>query len=176
MDITSDLICTYLSQCHVLPVQQIVNAKLIVNSKDEPTHVQGWCSITSSPRTLRVDHILDIYEPLSEVKTFFKEAKAKLEESGFEFDAPKSNRLSSSNTMDVCFTGFAKDEKSELMSKAESKESMVRQSVTRHLDMLCYGCITSPKKLEKALAQRVMFLNRHQFENLLETDEVPEEV
>ncbi|EMG7550188.1 hypothetical protein WKW23_12620 [Vibrio alginolyticus] len=176
MDITSDLICTYLSQHHVLSVQQMVNAKLIVNSKDEPTHVQGWCSITSSPRTLRVDHILNIHESLSEAETFFREAKAKLEESGFEFDVPKSNRLSSPNTMDVCFTGFAKDDKAELMSKAESKEMMVRQSVTRHLDILCYGYNAGPKKLEKALAQGVMILNRHQFENLLETGEVPEDV
>ncbi|EPM7855809.1 hypothetical protein ACTQ75_000902 [Vibrio alginolyticus] len=33
MDITSDLICTYLSQRHVLSVQQMVNAKLIERSK-----------------------------------------------------------------------------------------------------------------------------------------------
>ncbi|EPM6351019.1 MULTISPECIES: hypothetical protein [Vibrio harveyi group] len=88
MDITSDLICTYLSQRHVLSVQQMVNAKLIVNSK----------------------------------------------------------------------------------------EMMVRQSVTRHLDILCYGYNAGPKKLEKALSQGVMILNRRQFENLLETGEVPEEV
>ncbi|HHF2898717.1 hypothetical protein [Vibrio alginolyticus] len=88
MDITSDLICTYLSQRHVLSVQQMVNAKLIVNSK----------------------------------------------------------------------------------------EMMVRQSVTRHLDILCYDYNAGPKKLEEALSQGVMILNRRQFENLLETGEVPEEV
>ncbi|HCE3233947.1 TPA: hypothetical protein NG565_001406 [Vibrio parahaemolyticus] len=93
-----------------------------------------------------------------------------------EFKTPQPNRLSSPNTMDVCFTGFAKDDKSELMSKAESKEMMVRQSVTRHLDILCYGYNAGPKKLEKALEQGVMILNRHQFENLLETGEVPEDV
>lgn len=71
MDITSDLICTYFSQRHVLSIQQLVNAKLIVNAEDEPTHVQGWCAITSSPRTLRVDHVLDIHDSLSEAETFF---------------------------------------------------------------------------------------------------------
>ncbi|MCS0406715.1 hypothetical protein ND982_11740 [Vibrio diabolicus] len=176
MDITSDLICTYLSQRHVLSVQQMVNAKLIVKSKDEPTNVQGWRSITSSPRTLRVDRILDIYEPLSEAETFFKEAKAKLDESGFEFYTPKSNRLSSPNTMNVCFTGFAKDDKAELMSKAESKDMMVRQSNTRHRHILCYDYHAGAKKLEKAIAQAVMILNRNQFANLPKTGEVPEEL
>lgn len=172
MDITSDLICSYLSQSHVTSVQQMVNAKLIVNSKGELTHVQGC----SSPRTLRVDHILEIHESLREAESFFKEAKAKLEKSSFEFDAQKSNRLSSPNTMDVCFTGFAKDDKVELMSKAELKEMMVRQSIARHLDLLCYDYNVGPKKLEKTLAQGVMILKRHQFENLLKTGEVPEDV
>ncbi|EGQ8456663.1 hypothetical protein FDE29_13760 [Vibrio parahaemolyticus] len=176
MDITTDLICTYLSQRNVLSVQQMVNAKLIVNSEDEPTHVQGWCSITSSPRTLRVDHILDIHDSIGEAEIFFKEAKAKLEQSGFEFDVPQPNRLSSPSTMDVCFTGFTKGDKSELTNLAQSKEMMVRQSVTRHLDILCYGFNAGPKKLEKALEQGVMILNRHQFENLLETGEVPEDI
>ncbi|MEK2149676.1 hypothetical protein WOC01_00320 [Vibrio parahaemolyticus] len=176
MDITSDLICTYFSQRHVLSIQQLVNAKLIVNAEDEPTHVQGWCAINRSPRTLRVDRILNIHESLSEAETFFKEAQAKLEQSGFEFDVPKPNRLSSPDTMDVCFTGFAKGDKADLMSLAESKDMMVRQSVTRHLDILCYGYNAGPKKLEKALEQGVMILNRHQFESLLETGEVPEDI
>lgn len=176
MDIESDFICTYFSQRGVISVQQLSNAKVQTNKEDEPTHVQGWCAINRSPRTLRVDRILNIHESLSEAEAYFQEVEKTLEESGIEFKTPQPNRLSSPNTMDVCFTGFAKDDKSELMSKAESKEMMVRQSVTRHLDILCYGYNAGPKKLEKALEQGVMILNRHQFENLLETGEVPEDV
>jgi len=108
VDITNDLICTYLSQRQVLPGPQMVNAKLSANSKEEPTHVQGWCSITSSPRTLRVDHIIYIHQPLSE-------------------------------------TG--------------SKKIMVRQSSTRHLDILCYDYNTRLKKREHTLAKREVILN-----------------
>lgn len=176
MDATPDLICTYFSQRGVLSIQQITNATILTDKNDEPIHVQGWCAKSKSPRTLRVDHIINIHESLDDAERHFKEIVKNLEENGIKFEKPTStpNRLSSPNTMDVCFTGFTKNDKADLTKLAESKEMMVRQSVTRHLDILCYGYNAGPKKLEQALSQGVMILNRHQFENLLETGEVPE--
>lgn len=78
--------------------------------------------------------------------------------------------------MDVCFTGFSKADKTELANLANEKNMMVRQSVTKHLDILCYGYNAGPKKLESALSQGVMILNRNQFVNLLATGEVPEDI
>ncbi|EHK9610786.1 hypothetical protein G8G18_004456 [Vibrio parahaemolyticus] len=176
MNVEPNVICTYLSQRQRLSIQQLINAKVIVDSEQEPTHIQGWCASTSSPRTLRVDHVLEVHDSFDEAQAFFKEAEEKLKEAGFEFQTKSPTRLSSPDTMDVCFTGFSKADKTELANLANEKNMMVRQSVTKHLDILCYGYNAGPKKLESALSQGVMILNRNQFENLLATGEVPEEI
>jgi len=176
MELQKDVICTYLCQRQRLSIQRLFNSKLIVNKHDEPTHIQGWCAVNSSPRTLRVDRVLEIHNSLEEAKDFYAKVKSELKTNGIEFKAPQPTRLSSPDTMDVCFTGFAKGDKSDLTTMATEKSMLVRQSVTKHLDILCYGYNAGSKKLEKALDQGVMILNRQQFENLLSTGEVPEDI
>ncbi len=78
--------------------------------------------------------------------------------------------------MDVCFTGFAKVDKEFLTQLAENNSMFVRSSVTKHLDILCYGYNAGPTKLAKALEQGVFILNKGQFEEMIETGEVPEEL
>ena len=78
--------------------------------------------------------------------------------------------------MDICFTGFKKVDKDELITLAKEHDMSVRGEVTKHLDILCYGYNAGPKKLEKAMAQGVMILNKTQLESMIETGEVPEDV
>ncbi|UXI00459.1 BRCT domain-containing protein [Photobacterium sp. TY1-4] len=176
MELQKEVICTYLCQRQKLSIQRLFNPKLIVNKHDEPTHIQGWCAVNAAPRTLRVDRILDIHDSLEAARDFFAETRDGLKANGIEFKAPQPTRLSSPDTMDVCFTGFSKSDKSELTTIATEKSMLVRQSVTKHLNILCYGSNAGPKKLEKALEQGVMILNRQQFEELAETGEIPEEI
>lgn len=176
MELPNEVICTYICQRQRLSIQRLFNSKVIVNKHEEPTHIQGWCAVNSSPRTLRVDRVLEIHDSLKEAKEFYAKAKSELKAKGVEFETPQPTRLSSPDTMDVCFTGFAKGDKSNLTALANEKNMLVRQSVTKHLDILCYGYNAGPKKLEKALEQGVMILNQHQFENLLATGEVPEDI
>jgi NAD-dependent DNA ligase len=179
MELDGEVICTYLSQRMRLSVQNLLNSKVIVNSNDEPIHVQGWCARNGSPRTLRVDQILEIHDSLTEAEAYFDYAKIKLTQEGFDFETKRSkgaSRYSSPDTMDICFTGFKKSDKDQLIALANEKEMSVRGEVTKHLDILCYGYNAGPKKLEKALNQGAMILNRQQFENLLSTGEVPEDI
>ncbi|MGX9418924.1 hypothetical protein ACWU4D_16410 [Vibrio sp. WJH972] len=48
--------------------------------------------------------------------------------------------------------------------------------MTKHLDILCYGYNAGPTKLAKAMDQGVFILNKSQFESMIETGEVPEDV
>ncbi len=177
MESHDHIICTYISQRQRISVQHLTNVQVIADKEGEPIHIQGWCADNQSPRTLRADHIINIHDSLDEAQSYFDEIVEQLESVGIQFKTPQSSpRLSSPHTMDVCFTGFTKNDKSELMSLAESKDMMVRQSVTKHLDILCYGYNAGPKKLAQALDQGVMILNRTQFEHLLETGEVSEDV
>lgn len=172
-------ICTYLSQRNRLSIQNLNKTQVTVNECDEPTHIQGWCLRNGSPRTLRVDHILDIHNSIQEAEAFFKEAEAKLTECNFEFEVGRSanaSRYSSPETLDICFTGFKKTDKGELTALAKDNGMAVRGEVTKHLDILCYGYNAGPKKLEKAMSQGVMILNKHQLETMIETGEVPEDV
>ncbi len=179
MELNDQIICTYLSQRMRLSTQTIVNPILKVDANDEPVHIQGWCAINGSPRTLRFDHVLEFHDTPAEAEAYFEYAKIKLTQEGFQFETKRSSgasRYSSPETMDICFTGFKKSDKELLVTLAKENGMSVRGEVTKHLDILCYGYNAGPKKLEKALEQGVMILNRHQFENLLETGEVPEDI
>ncbi|WP_421196111.1 hypothetical protein [Aeromonas enteropelogenes] len=75
--------------------------------------------------------------------------------------------------LEVCFTGFPKNEKVELISHAESMKCLVRKSVTVDLDVLCYGDNAGPSKMRDARRKGILVLNKREFISLLETGEIP---
>ncbi len=75
--------------------------------------------------------------------------------------------------LQVCFTGFGTSKKQELIDLANSNNIKVVSSVTKKLDFLCSGENAGPKKIEKAEAQGVQFLDEDQFIQLIETGEIP---
>lgn len=75
--------------------------------------------------------------------------------------------------LQVCFTGFGTSKKQELIDLANSSNFKVVSSVTKNLDFLCGGENAGPKKIDKAEAQGVQFLNEQQFIQLIETGEIP---
>lgn len=77
------------------------------------------------------------------------------------------------NRVQVCFTGFGLTKKKELISLAENKNFKVVKSVTKNLDFLIGGDNSGPMKIKKAESQGVQFLTLEQFENLINTGELP---
>lgn len=75
--------------------------------------------------------------------------------------------------LQVCFTGFGTSKKQELIDIANLNNFKVVSSVTQKLDFLCGGESAGPKKIEKAEAQGVQFINESQFIQLIETGEIP---
>ncbi|MFI4987519.1 MAG: BRCT domain-containing protein [Alphaproteobacteria bacterium] len=82
--------------------------------------------------------------------------------------SPRKNKLPM-----VCFTGFSQTETNALAERAINAGFGVATSVTKSLSFLCTGENAGPAKLAKALAQGVVVMDRAQFENLLETGEIP---
>lgn len=74
--------------------------------------------------------------------------------------------------LQICFTGFGASKKEELANLATRHNFKVVSSVTKHLDFLCGGENAGPKKIEKAEAQGVEYLDEKQFLHLIETGEV----
>ncbi|MEE9614032.1 MAG: BRCT domain-containing protein [Thermodesulfobacteriota bacterium] len=75
--------------------------------------------------------------------------------------------------LQVCFTGFGTSKRQELTDLARNNNFRVVSSVTKNLDFLCGDENAGPKKIEKAEAQGVQFLDESQFICLIETGEVP---
>lgn len=165
-----DFICTYVNAAGICSIQHLVNAKF--DDEDSPQYVQGFCIDSNHPKTLKYDRVIQVFDCRNIAKESFVDHQHSLP----QYDKTPSTRYSSPDTMDVCFTGFAKSDKESLISLAESNNMFVRAGVTKHLDVLCYGYNAGPKKLEKALAQGVFILNKKQFETMVKTGEVPEDV
>ncbi|ARC92839.1 hypothetical protein B6A42_13260 [Vibrio coralliilyticus] len=166
-----DFICTYVNSVGYPSTQHLSNAKF--DNQDEPMYVQGWSVNHDRPVTLRYDRVIQVFASTSEAE----DALAPLKENLPEYSrTTNANYLSSPSTTDICFTGFKKADKEQLVSKAIGAEMVVRKDVVKHLDFLCYGYNAGPKKLEKALSQGVFILNQTQFETMLETGEVPEDI
>ncbi|EKO3973975.1 hypothetical protein FNO25_001962 [Vibrio fluvialis] len=165
-----DFICTYVNSSGVGSVQHLTNAKL--DDEDHPHYVQGFCVQANHPKTLRYDRVVQVFDSFDDAKSTFGDENYKLP----QYNKAPSNRYSSPETMDVCFTGFSKADKDSLTQLAENNSMFVRSSVTKHLDILCYGYNAGPTKLTKALEQGVFILNKEQFEVMVETGEVPESV
>ncbi|TCW22676.1 BRCT domain-containing protein [Vibrio crassostreae] len=166
-----EFICTYVNAAGISSIQHLANAKF--DNQESPKYVQGWNVEANHPKTLRYDRVIQVFDCIDKATQEFGDQKYKLPP---EYDKETSTRYSSPDTMDVCFTGFAKADKESLMNLAEQNSMLVRSSVTKHLDILCYGHNAGPKKLEKALDQGVFILNKSQFETMIETGEIPEEV
>lgn len=74
---------------------------------------------------------------------------------------------------EICFTGFSLTEKSELAERASNARFRVVVTITKTLSFLCVGENAGLVKVEKAKEHKVSILTRLQFENLLETGELP---
>ncbi|MFQ2251690.1 BRCT domain-containing protein [Aeromonas hydrophila] len=73
---------------------------------------------------------------------------------------------------EICFTGFDSAKKRELVALAEGATNdmfVVRNSVTKTLDILCCGENAGPKKVADAQSKGIHIFDEEQFIKLLET-------
>ena len=75
--------------------------------------------------------------------------------------------------IEICFTGFSPTEKSALSKLAEENNFHIAKSITVNLNFLCCGENAGPSKMKKAEEQNVILLNADEFQNLIETGEIP---
>jgi NAD-dependent DNA ligase len=74
---------------------------------------------------------------------------------------------------EVCFTGFAADERVDLEQLASTSGLRVVHTITKKLSFLVAGDNAGPVKIKKARDQGVTILDRSQFLHLNETGELP---
>jgi NAD-dependent DNA ligase len=74
----------------------------------------------------------------------------------------------------VCFTGFSQANKDKLSAIARGAHLSVVGSVNKSLSFLCAGENAGAAKVAKAHEQGITILNQAEFENLVETGEIPD--
>ena len=101
-----------------------------------------------------------------------EETIAKLQENFLVKEKNKNYQKNTGNQVEVCFTGFGKVEKAELISLAKEKDMLVRDSVTAKLDILVTGDNAGPSKTQSAKGKGIKITDAEGFKNFIETGEI----
>jgi len=144
-----------------------ITARDVYKVSNSDKYIQGICRSSDSLKTFRKDRVLENIEDPSNIE----------ERLSFHIknSPPATSSPKSANLLDVCFTGFKKHDKEDLIKLAEAKGLTIRSSVTKQLNFLCCGYNAGPSKIDKARKQGVLALNEVQFKVMLETGEIPED-
>lgn len=145
-----------------------ITSRNIYSISETAEHIQARCLLTGALKTFRKDRILEEIKNIGIVE----ERLAYHIKNNPPLKKPTRRPF---DVWDVCFTGFKKADKDDLLKLAKDAELVVRSSVTHNLTFLCCGYNAGPKKIEKARQQGVLILSEMQFNQMLDTGEIPEE-
>lgn len=150
-----------------------ITAREVTNVSETDQYIQGICLKADALRTFRKDRVL---EDISDKARINERLEYHIANNPEPVVTGSSHRkIHTAGSLEVCFTGFKKSDKEQLIELAESSGMFVRSSVTNNLNFLCCGYNAGPKKVEKSRHQGVVVLSETQFKTLLETGEIPED-
>lgn len=142
-------------------------------------------------KTFRKDRLIDFFDSLEQAE-MYADILRKNEEAEFgkwratvrganenkykRYESPGMfEPLDFSGPLEICFTGFKKEDKERLRKIAIDAGMIVRQDVTVNLHFLCGGYNAGPKKLEVARMKGTVILHEAQLLSLIETGELPDD-
>ncbi|CAI0764044.1 BRCT domain-containing protein [Serratia ficaria] len=156
-------------------------------------YVQGICTNSGSYKTFRLDRFLQFFGNIETAEEYAARIRCFLLEEPDATEIPllalqqnqkKYNRYESpsmfkpldfSGALEICFTGFKKEDKARLIKIASDKGMIVRGDITVNLHFLCGGYNAGPKKLEVARKKGTLILRESEFLTLIETGELPDD-
>ncbi|UHD15719.1 BRCT domain-containing protein [Thiocapsa bogorovii] len=152
-----------------------ITARKVINVSESEQYIQGVCTSSNALRTFRKDRILDDAVDDENINTKL-EHYLSINPQPLTSSAYIRRRAPNlDGAPEVCFTGFKKDDKEDLIALANSFDMVVRSAVTSNLAFLCCGYNAGPKKIEKSRHQGVVVMSELQFREMLKTGEIPEE-
>lgn len=134
----------------------------IINISHDDTYIQGFSLTDRGLRTFRKDRVIEFTTGV------------KLAGCALVGEVNIGGRRKPSGKTEICFTGFNKADKNNLIDVVTTEGMLVRSSVTKDLNILCCGANAGPVKVANARLQNVIVLDEHQLMHLIETGEVPE--
>lgn len=154
-------------------------------------YVQGICINTGGYKTFRLDRFIQFFGCIGDAEQYAEKVREFLLEEPDTTEIPiftipqkKYGRYESpsmfkpldfSGPLEICFTGFKKEDKARLIEIAAGKGMVVRGDITVNLHFLCGGYNAGPKKLEVARKKGTLILRESEFLGLIETGELPDD-
>ena len=127
--------------------------------------------------SLRRERIIEIFPTHDEAIAAFEHAEITYQDRIDEIKSDpsfKGRKHKNDHVFKVCFTGFSKTDKAELVALAEGANMKVATSVSASLDFLCCGSNAGWAKMKKANEVGVPLVRDDQIRLLVETGELPE--
>lgn len=142
-----------------------------VDSVDE-TYIEGFCYTAGDTRTFRLDRVEGMIWQNNEC--FFVDEW--LEKQGVKpsQNSTRSFAANKSRALEICFTGFSKEDREYLESLAEIHDFKVRKTVTKNLNFLIMGDNAGPTKINSAIDVGATLLDENEFKTMIETGEIPQ--
>ena len=127
--------------------------------------------IAQKDKTFVKDNILGEYASFAEAKN-----QSILKQKKYEVKTPVKIGANMGNPLakpELCFTGFKKAEKTELITMAEAKGFFVRSDVSTSLTALICGDNAGPSKMKRAESAGAVIINgRESYLSFLQTGEL----
>ncbi len=152
--------------------KQEVKKYHLVNTSISAEHFQAVSIADRKSKTFRQDRVLKIFSDESELDEFDLNS-INLSDYSLNF-APVRSRIRKMDKLSICFTGFGASDKQALTEIAIDNNLHVTSGVTKSLSFLCCGPNKGPSKITKAQENGAIILTQGQFENLIDTGEIPE--
>lgn len=157
----------------------------------DEVYLHGYCKTRGHYRTFKTERVIDFFDSLEEAEECSAILQA-IDSSDFNFSddglvrtggknykrycSPRMFQpLDFSSPLEICFTGFKKEDKARLSGLAKEAGMIVRGDITVNLHFLCGGYNAGPKKLEVAQKKGTMILHEAEFLSLIETGELPDD-
>lgn len=136
-----------------------LSSRTVVNWNEEGEYIKGFCLDRRDTRTFRKERIVT-----------FSDGEHLLQGEA-ETRAPRKP-ATRDKPMEILFTGFPKDKRTDLEERAKEEGMIVRMRVTQALDFLCMGPKAAPSKQVEAEHRGATVLDEMAFYDLVESGEL----
>lgn len=147
-----------------------VSKHAVMNVVNKGDYIQGYSVSRRGYRTFRKERIVTMFDTQAELEAFDLASGCR---DSVEPAPISRSQLSQNGSLEICFTGFNKQEKDELTALAASSRLKVRSGVTAKLTFLCCGANAGWRKIEEANAKGALVLSGDQFRHFMATGEIP---
>ncbi|MBU9849693.1 BRCT domain-containing protein [Rahnella aceris] len=168
-----------------------ISAYSLVNACGNDEYLHGFCTTRGHYRTFKEERVIKYFSSYEKAEQFATEMAAlPLPEFGFKesgvlhvrkknykrYESPGMfTPLDFTGPLEICFTGFKKEDKERLSALAKEAGMIIRKDITVNLHFLCGGYNAGPKKLEVAHKKGTMILHESEFVSLVQTGELPDD-